>query len=261
MLENLTAERYYEDAVGGVTEPSKMGCSRPDGTTIDVFVKCSSQNCPPGGLAREVIGALLAKFVGIPVGRPALVTVEPELLNMIGRVAPSTSARMRNSVVPMYGSIALGAGYSLCHRDLPIESSVYQTAVEIWAFDQLILNSDRNERKPNCMLKGEELVMIDHEKALLVETVGSFLQPAPWDGNWLPYSGHLFNSAVLSKTPNLDRLHNAWRSLDEVRIQEIFTYIPTSWGEKNILSGISGYLVDLHANLDSAFANLKRVEL
>lgn len=260
MLENLTAERYYGDAVGGATEPSKMGCSRPDGTTIDIFVKCSSQNCPPGGLAREVIGALLAEAIGIPVGQPALVTVEPELLRMVSRVAPDASARMRNSVIPMYGSIALGAGYSLCHRDMSVESSVYQTAIEIWAFDQLILNSDRNERKPNCMLNGEELVMIDHEKALLVETVGSFLQPAPWQANWLPYSGHLFNSAVLKKAPNLDRLHNAWRCLNKVRIQEIFTCIPESWSERNILSGISKYLVDLHENLDSAFENLKRVE-
>jgi len=259
MLENLTAERYYGNAVGAATKPSKMGCRSSSGTVIDVFVKCSWLQCPPGGLVREVVSALLADALQIPSAKPSLVHIEQELLDQIQAISPETCVRMSNSVVPMYGSIALGTGYSLCTPGAPLGPGIIRSAAEIWAFDQLVLNPDRNARKPNCMLKGDGLAIIDHEKALMVEGVGGFLLPAPWDAHWTPDVSHIFNEAVRSGSFDLTRLQNAWREIDGEKTQKILSYVPQSWDIEGVMGSIGNYLADLHANLDSAFKNLMGV--
>jgi hypothetical protein len=141
MLEALVAMRYDDRAMDGATEPSKMACSRPDGSPVDVFVKCSWAQCPPGGLAREVVAALLARELSISTATPAFVTAAVGLIDSIQGVCPEVAVRMRNSVCPMYGSIYVGPGFGLCTGVLPQDSVLRQKAFEIWAFDHLILRT------------------------------------------------------------------------------------------------------------------------
>lgn len=252
------AERYYGQAVGGATDPSKMACRRPDGSLVDVFVKYSWAQCAPGALAREIISALLAKELAVPVAEPVLVSVDATLLDGLSCGRPEIASRLRDSVVPMYGSVYLGEGYSLCGRDLPGDSGVLQSALDVWAFDQLILNPDRSELKPNCLLKGTSLIAIDHEKALHVDGAG-FLFHVPWDSRWRPSVSHLFRAVPEWSGANLTRLHAAWCQLDFCRIKEIFDAIPAAWDVQDLLEDIFKYLLDLQRNLDAAFGNLKGV--
>ncbi|HEY2344501.1 MAG TPA: hypothetical protein VGH80_01310 [Xanthomonadaceae bacterium] len=256
MLEVLEAVRFDGDAQGGATIPSKMECLRPNGQSADVFVKFSSVRCPVGGLAREVIGCLLAQSLDIAVGIPVLVSVHADLIEQVKSISPETGARMRNSASPAFGSISLGSGFSLCNAT--VTKPLLQFAAEIWAFDQLTLNPDRNSAKPNCMTNGSRLVAIDHEKALEVVWVGG-LVPAPWEDRWQPEAGHLFYNLLRGGGASLDRLEKTWRTIDESRVRDFASNVPAAWQVNDVVSLIVEYLCSLHANLSAAFSNLKKV--
>jgi len=259
MLEIVDGERYDSDAEGGATVPAKMGCVRADGQRIDVFVKCSWAQCPPGGLVREVVGCLLAQRLSLSVGRPVLVRLPEELTSVVRQIAAGASARMQGSVKPAFGSIALGPGYLRCDAIDPTNAVLRQSALEVWAFDQLILNVDRNARKPNCMTKGNVLAVIDHEKALNVHMVGTFIQPAPWQDEWLSDPAHLFHGVAMGGSISLERLHGQWASLQPADVEQILSAVPESWGTGEVVEGIRAYLETLQQNIDAAFRNLLRV--
>lgn len=257
MLETVEAERFDGDAQGGATIPTKMGCRRENGTHLDAFVKCSSPQCAPGGLAREIVGCLLAQKLGLICGSPVLVNLDPDLIEQIRSVSPSSSARMRGSVSPAFGSVALGSGFTLCNGIDFSNPTLRQTALEIWAFDQLVMNPDRNAKKPNCLVKGDVLAVIDHEKALVVYGIGG-LVPAPWQQNWVPEKGHLFHDLVMGGPRNLDRLKEAWANISEDEIDQIMSAVPRDWGAQDVIDSIRNYLLELRQNIETAFDNLQR---
>jgi hypothetical protein len=67
----------------------------------------------------------------------------------------------------------------------------------IYSFDNLIFNVDRNNRKPNILLKNLECYLIDHELSLEIteQTIESFLRQA----SFYPNYEHLFHR-YLSKS-------------------------------------------------------------
>lgn len=256
MVETVEAERFDHEAVGGATLPIKMECVTRLGKKVDVFVKCSSDQCSGGGLVRELIGCLLAQRLGFAVGCPVLVEFSDELLDQIRLVSPSAANRMRAALRPAFGSIGLGPGFRLCRPPLP-DSAVEVTATEIWAFDQLALNPDRNSTKPNCLINKDILAVIDHEKALSVQGIGG-LVPAPWEDRWIPVSSHLFHDIVRSRNLEFQSLKDRWRTVDSGTIEEILSSVPVTWDEE-VKREVGIYLTDLSANLDQAFLNLERV--
>jgi hypothetical protein len=256
MIETVEAERFDHEAVGGATLPIKMECVTQAGDKVDVFVKCSSAQCSGGGLVRELVGCLLAKHLGFVVGRPVLVTYSDELLDQIRTVAPSCARRMRAALEPAFGSVWLGPGFRLCRPPLP-DAGFEATAAEVWAFDQLAMNPDRNFLKPNCMINRDILALIDHEKALSVQGIGGFL-PAPWEDRWVPVPNHLFHDIVRSRNLELQTLKARWRTVDSEVVDQIVSSVPTTWDE--VVKGeIGDYLIALSNNLDQAFLNLQRV--
>jgi hypothetical protein len=256
MLETVIAERFDGIAQGGATEPLKMGCKTSEQAWVDVYVKCTSPQCPPGGLVRDLVGSLLARTLGLDVGIPVLVSVPLELIEAIKMSTPAIGARLSNSVVPSFGSTSLGGGYQLVQLPLPQSNAVRVQAAELWAFDQLICNPDRNLQKPNCLIKGEKLALIDHEKALDVTFLG-FLSPAPWDEGWLPDRDHLVHDALLGAALPLERLKEAWFALTEGGIRSLCSLVPQSWNG-DVAGEICQYLVNLQANLQPAFNKLER---
>lgn len=266
MIERVTAIRFHEQAQGGATEPFLAACEREGSGVFDAFVKFSWQGCPPGGLIREVVSALLAGDVGLRPAVPVLVDIEIDLLEEVAGASlmlRKVVHRARGSVAPAFGSVHVGAGARLCTVDaLPAEC--LDQATEIWAFDQLVMNPDRNRRKPNCLILNDNLFMIDHEKALNVAGVGAFI-PAPWqDGGVLltqdsEYS-HIFATIVRGRARTIDRLHEAWRSLRRDQIDGYVELIPDTWMVGNdVASEIVGYLTNLQENVDAAFERLRQV--
>ncbi len=259
MLRRVAANTLHKEIVdGGATCPSYMACTdEATGLTLEVFVKCSSIGCPPSSLAREVVGCLLAGAVGLSVAEPVLVSIDSRVVAHV--VDKETALRFRDSVIPAFGSINIGAGYTECLNGDMLPISVRAQAVEAWAFDHLILNPDRTARKPNCMTNGEMLTLIDHEKSLHVADMGFLTPPKPWEVGWLPGGTHLFHKLAHSKQFSLRRLKSAWSDVDDSKIEAMLNAVPTSWGVASTIADLGKYLRDLHINAEFAFDNLERI--
>lgn len=259
MIDTLLAAEFIGEAQGGATVPLKMACRTANGARLEVYAKCTSNMCGKEGLARDLIGCLLAKKLGIKVGEPVLVEVPNDLIEVIRQCSRGAALRISNSVNPLFGSVALGAGFTLCRSIPPESTNLAQGAAEVWAFDHLFLNVDRNDIKPNCLVNGEQLAIIDHEKALNVNWIGKIFPP-PWRGDWCADSNHLFRHWRPCNNRNLDRLRGVLAALGPKDVDDILEQVPRSWADEIFLSGIRGYLLELSANLDAVFRNLEKVD-
>lgn len=258
-LIELTAERFDHQAKGGATLPIVMSCRALDGSLYDVFVKCSSAQCSVGALVREVVGGLLAQHVGINVPMIALVKIPQDLLDQIKGVSPDVAIRLAESVQPAAGSVYLGPSFRICGNAAPIiELDLADAAGEIWAFDQLTVNPDRNRVKPNCLTDGRSLAAIDHEKSLNVYGMGFLFLP-PWDKSWTPDVNHLFHDVVTASGVKKEKLQEQWAAVSEQVIAEIFSKIPVEWEEEEVKKSVHEYLVSLNHQMDAALTNLSKV--
>lgn len=133
-------------------------------------------------------------------------------------------------------------------------------AEDVWAFDQLTLNPDRHIHRANCLTDGNRIVAIDHEMALLVSQVGSFLCPAPWTKIMEPQHPHLFMQGLCGRTLSLDGLEDRWMSIPLSRLQEYGAAIPSSWDDgSGLIAEIVRYLEALRENLPAAFRELRKM--
>lgn len=77
-----------------------------------------------------------------------------------------------------FGSAALPAGYMIVAPALPVKGPMLQRAADIFAFDTFVANGDRHPRNPNCLVRGEDLAVIDHDLAFLMDAI--LFWKSPW---------------------------------------------------------------------------------
>lgn len=259
MLRQVTAITLHKEKVdGGATFPSIMACTdQASGVALDVYVKCSSIGCPPASLAREVVGCLLAGAVGLSVAEPVLVSIDSRVVAHV--IDEETALRFRDTVIPAFGSVSLGNGFTDCLDITMLPISLRTHAVEAWAFDHLILNPDRTSTKPNCMTNGEVLTLIDHEKSLHVAELGFLTPPRPWEQHWVPEGTHLFHGLAHSGGFSLERLKTAWIDISSKEIDAMLNAVPPNWLVSSTIADLGKYLHELHKNTEIAFGNLERI--
>lgn len=118
-----------------------------------------------GSVSKDVYCSVLATEMGLETPAPALIKfTKPFIKSLSNKMRiklPGVDTRLK------FGCKLIDATYQY---DLSLPDSAldkYDTE-SIFAFDQLVLNADRNNRKPNILLKGTSAYLIDHEKTLLI---------------------------------------------------------------------------------------------
>ncbi len=82
-------------------------------------------------------------------------------------------------------------GFATWPVDHSIPAAMWQTAVDIFAFDALIQNPDRRYSNPNLFTKGDRVYIYDHEMAFssLLDVLPT---PEPWLLSSQQYEGPCF---------------------------------------------------------------------
>jgi hypothetical protein len=262
LLDLVEAETFIDFAAGGgVTEPCMLLCRDSGGTVVRVFAKAAWSGCPVSNLAREVICNLLARDLGLSVPKAVLVNYDDafvDSLDLAGPDARRMAARFRQAPSPAFGSVDLGPGFQECSAsvDCPIH-----LLAEAWAFDRLILNADRRIVKPNSLSDGTKIFLIDHEKALNCDFLGTMLLPLPWQSGVMvdteTRAPHLFAGRFSKADLDLARLQAAWSKLTTNHFVRYRAAIPCAWNvAEQMLRETSDYLSALRDNLDEAFVKL-----
>ena len=260
MLEMVTATRFDRRMTNGKTKPCLMACDRDDGTEIEVVVKLSA-GCERGvgALVTEAIVAMFAADLELPVPEPYVVRIEPDLVQIIPDPEIQELATESSNVA--YGSRLLPPSHSVWLYSRTIPQPLQQQAIEIFAFDALLLNADRRPANPNCQSNGSTFAIYDHELC--------FIKPlfalAPWVPNGLEYlrgdeASHLFRVGLQGSFVDLARFAGAVEAVTPERIQQYLAALPPEWAEADEVADLAAdHLSSLRTNIEAAITEVTRV--
>lgn len=264
MLDTVVASRFIKRMEHGRNSPLLLEVERASGDFVEVVTKFDGAECGPGGLAREAFVAMLATDLGLPVPECFVVDIPSNFLETV----PEHEAIAR-SLIAQSGQQAFGSahhpGWHLYPAGHPLPASLVEQATEVLAFDGICLNPDRRPEKQNCLFSGSELMIIDHELALIHASVGSFLCPYPWAvggmGQFAPGPGeHLFYRGTSGKSVTANRLEAAFGSHGHARMSEYQLAIPAAWDQAGKLcSGMCDYLKLACSNTAGSFIEVRRL--
>ena len=271
MLKTVVASRFAKPMGSGKTAPSLIGCVGNDGKEIELIVKFGAGcELKQQGLATEVIVALLAADLDLPVPEPFLVTVDAEFVAAIPETDEhyrKCKAHARASVGTNFGSKKLPAGFSAYPKEKRLPNALLPVAAEILAFDVFIVNPDRVVANANFLIKGEKLAIFDHELALFTGGLLSWTEPWKPGGINLPKTlpdrqRHVFLDDVRRQPIDLTRFTGAFEAITDARLEEYRAAIPPAWaGDGKALDRMLDYLRTLRQNLDSAVKELQKALL
>ena len=261
MLGRVIALEYVRQMGTGRTCPLMLNCEKPDGSVVAVVAKfsdfCEQREIH---LTREVVGACLAADLGLPVPEPMLIEIPPGWSDIVpdaplrGRIAASSPVA--------FGSTLMTGGYSAWTVDTKIKEAMFDTGAAIFAFDAIIQNPDRRTTNPNCLVRGEEIRIIDHELAFAHTVVLGWRPPwAPGGLNWLETKGsHIFLADLKRSGVDFAPIRQRWNAIPDDRLDEYRAAIPAEW--ENLAADLDSALAlirDARDNIDACITEIRRV--
>lgn len=256
---------------------SSSGASEPliivvkaeaDGKLFDVYAKLTDKlHTGIKGYTAEAIASLLAADLGLHTPQPFAVTIDD---NFIASVTDENiRKRLESSARVVFATQALPPSAKVPTTDMPLSTDQLRSAGNIFAFDALIENYDRGGGgKANCLLNGEIISVIDHEKAFPT-AMGLLLigRKNPWEVGALEKyrssGSHLFINQILKNSSKIDmsEFFSLWTSLTDERINEYGNCLPPQWANDNnsCVALILQHIVDIRDNIDGCVTEINRV--
>lgn len=233
MIRRADAIRFDRVVNVGRTRPLRVTVEH-GAEEIEVYLKCSARPAlGVEGLANEIIAALLAGDLGLPINEPFLVDMSPEWIQTVPDQETRLMLEQSSSVA--FGSRAAGTQWAPWSSANTLDVTQVDLALKILAFDAFVANDDRRITNPNLLVRGSDIRVIDHELAFRVATK-LFPPPEPWRvGNLnrlMGEDGHVFAHQLRQK-PGLDTLpiREAWLGISDEKIAEYDAEIPIEWAE------------------------------
>jgi hypothetical protein len=260
MVKTVKIVAFIKALRTGRTCPCLMLCADQEGSQIEAVVKLASGGqSTRTGLICELMAALLARDLDLPVPAPFIVDIDPDFYQCV--TESDLAGRFRGSAGENFASKFLGPGYVTWPQGRSISGSLVQDAADIFAFDLIIQNPDRRKGKPNLLCKGDELAIFDHEMAF------SFLYAIrpdeyPWQGKGIDYAkDHVFYGGLKGCTLQFDRMQGALEAIDDRRLEMYIKTVPGSWQNEgsNATNRIKEYLMMARDNSKKLFGKIREV--
>ena len=261
MLSTVTVAQFVRRATTGRTGPALIICETSTGETVELFCKFSN-GCDEGviNLAREVIAACLAADLGLPIPRPYLVDIPADFADVVGDADYRNKIKLSSSVA--FGSSRASNGFSIWTKGTGVSANALLTAAGVFAFDAIIQNSDRRDDNPNCLMRGDEIRIIDHELAFATDLILSWTPP--WELNGLSSletpGHHIFREGLRRREIQYDVIRDKWVALSDACIAEYESAIPPAWSEAGDKVKVAVKLItDARDNIDGCLTEIRRV--
>lgn len=231
MIARYSAVQFDRVSGTGRTTPGFVTCEDDDGRFVDAVVKISAR-CDVGvtSLAIELFSANVAAALGLPITEPILVEMSPEWIDTIHD--PDWRAAARQSCPIAFGSTRAASGFGQWVPATSISTPLEQSAAGVLVFDALSDNADRRGENPNCLVRGDEIRIIDHEMCFPAMLFG--WQP-PWQIGGLQHltdaGRHIFRDALHGRDIDWAHIVAAWKSLTDDHLEEMRADIPVEWAD------------------------------
>ncbi len=260
MIPRAVLTRIDRVAVQGRTGPILSACEADGEEEVEVFVKLSA-GCDQNvvNLAREAIAACLAADLGLPVPKPWLVEIPPEIIPAV--TDAQVADKLRRSCPVAFGSTRT-PGFSAWTTGQRLSDAMRPVASGILLFDAIIQNPDRRVENPNCLVRGDDLRIIDHELAFAHRLI--LLWRAPWilgGMNDLAAPGrHIFLRELKGAPIDFGPIKSRWAALSDARLREYEGAIPPEWAAaRNDIDAALKLIADARDNIDACIGELGRI--
>ncbi|MET3614761.1 hypothetical protein ABID16_003098 [Rhizobium aquaticum] len=262
MLEVVDAAEFVKPWTSGRTGPGLLLCEDAAGASIELFCKVSA-GCDQGvtSLAREIIGACLAADLLLPIPRPYCVRIS----NAFTAAVPDEAFRLklsRSSPIG-FGSTRVPNQFSAWAKGNVLTDTMVPDAAAILLFDAIIQNPDRRAGNPNCLVRGSDLRIFDHELAFMPNNLLLFWVP-PWSAGGMKEfekpGAHIFFNALKGRYIDYIRIKDCWSNLSDQRILEYRDAVPSEWQEAvpAVVTALNT-IRDARDNIDGCLDEMRRI--
>lgn len=260
MIPRAVLSRIDRGAIQGRTAPILSACEVDGEEEVEAFVKLSA-GCDQNvvNLAREAIAACLAADLELPVPRPLIVEIPQEIISVVAD--PQVADKLRRSCPVAFGSTR-STGFSAWTAGHRLSDAMHSVASSILLFDAIIQNPDRRTENPNCLVRGDDLRVIDHELAFAHQLM-LFWRP-PWNlggMNDLEDPGkHIFVHELKGVPIDFEPIKSRWTALSDMRLREYEEAIPQEWADAHSdVDAALNLIADARDNIDACIAELVRI--
>jgi hypothetical protein len=261
MLPKVTASRFDRRLGSGRTKPCLIVADTEDREEVELVVKFAAA-CDLRGLVCEAMASLLAGDLDLPVPDAFLVEITGDFAQTI--LDREVASNARNSRGLNFGTRKLSPQFSTWLVGRPIPLALRPTAAEVFAFDGFIQNPDRRFNNPNCLVRGDELAIFDHDLAFsfLAGIIGG---RQPWETGGLDFlasrpNRHVFFEGLQGTEPSFDRLVGAFESIDTARLSQYSNALPEQWRSgTDAAERIVEYIAKLKEHLPELVTEVTRI--
>jgi hypothetical protein len=260
MIPRAVLTRIDRAAVQGRTGPVLAACEATGEEEVEVFVKLSA-GCDQAvvNLAREAIAACLAADLGLPVPKPWLVEIPPEIIPVV--TDAQIADKLRRSCPVAFASTRT-IGFSAWSTGQRLSDAMRPVAASILLFDAIIQNPDRRVENPNCLVRGDDLRIIDHELAFAHRLIFSWR--APWLlGGMSAFEAlgrHIFVHELKGAPFDFSEIKSRWSALSDARLQEYEEAIPPEWAAAHSdIDAALTLIAEARDNIDACIGELGRI--
>ncbi len=261
MLERVTAQEYVRPSRNGRTRPLLLVCTNAAGDEVELYAKVSAR-CDEGAvnLAREAIAACLAGDLGLPVLQPYLVELPAVWIASVPDAALRADLTASSPVA--FGSRVAGPQFGAWHGGVTLHDDMVAKALAIFTFDAIIQNYDRRAENPNCLERGTQLRVIDHELAFMHRLILGWRPPwTPGALEGLTVPGrHIFLAGLRKQNLDFAPVRAAWSTLSDGRIDLYAASLPTVWAKAaSDATDAIRLIKDARDNIDACLTEIQRV--
>lgn len=211
----------------------------------------------PRSCCFELIASFIAMELEMSIPDPAIIEITQSFVDIYDGI---NKELVKKSIGKNFGS-KYKPGYPTLLNSIKLTPGQYARAVKIFSFDIFISNADRRIGKPNMLIKGDEIVIIDHELAFGFILELFYNNPTPWilrpqDDKWI--KNHFFYKSLKGNEHNFDDFVDKLSTLDENFWNKLYQLIPDEWNGSYV-DQIKNDLSLLVQNKTEFKAELKRI--
>lgn len=166
VLRRFTAVQFRRPMERGLNSPFLVIALPADGgERRPVVVKSRAGYADrPEAMLKELFALLLARELGLTAPEPVLVELLPGF-DYGAADFPGYPERIRQSTGWNVGTVHLGDDWKPWIQGRPPRSIPAEALENAYAFDAMVQNSDREADNPNLLWRGDELALLDFDKA------------------------------------------------------------------------------------------------
>lgn len=261
-LTHVYALEGHEEMENSANKPVLVSAvNEITGIRADYVVKLNaSERMHEEARMRELIAAFMAIELEIPVVVPAIINVSQDFCNTL--IGKSYFQKATKSLGYNVGSEYL-ADHFILDNFISLNDAQEKNAQQIFSFDLMIENVDRNYSKPNMITNGNELRVLDHELAFgFIMTLPFLRNPTPWlfnDGDLKWIKEHCLFKRLKGKVGELESFKGKLVRLDAEFWDKVQTLIPEEWFKEELFIGIKTHIDAMVVNRHEFITSIKRL--